>query len=149
MLKSVLYAVKRFFDTTPLGRVLNAFARHQYAIDAQLADSLMQLLQYVPLCAGAMLLCSVVMWQTIGVFVGGAIVAAVFLLYVGSTEKKLRNNEALTKSSIFSHLTASLEGLFSIRAYQCQDRFIDIYIKKINDNHTYMFGTMEGKYKNL
>jgi ABC-type multidrug transport system fused ATPase/permease subunit len=149
MLNSVLYATKNFFDTTPLGRVLNAFARHQYAIDAQLADSLMQLLQYVPLCTGAMLLCSIVMWQTIGVFVGGALVAALILLYVGGTEQKLRNKEALTKSTIFSHLTASLEGLFSIRAYECQDRFVDLYIQKIDENHKYMFGTMESKQNTL
>ena len=97
MFKSVIYAVMNFFDTTPLGRVLNAFARHQYAVDAQLADSLMQLLQYTPLCLGAMILCVSVMYQTVGVFGGGLIVATIIILYVGNVEEKLRNKEAVTK----------------------------------------------------
>jgi ABC-type bacteriocin/lantibiotic exporter with double-glycine peptidase domain len=148
MFKSVIYAVMNFFDTTPIGRVLNAFARHQYAIDAQLADSLMQLLQYTPLCMGAMILCMAVMWQTVGVFGGAAIVAALIILFLGGTEDKLRNKEAVTKSTIFSHLTATLEGLFSIRAYQCQERFVDLYEEKIDENHKFMFSMMEGKLFN-
>jgi ABC-type bacteriocin/lantibiotic exporter with double-glycine peptidase domain len=146
MFNSVIYAVMNFFDTTPIGRVLNAFARHQYAIDAQLADSLMQLLQYTPLCMGAMILCMAVMWQTVGVFGSALFVAAALLIYLGGVEEKLRNMEAVTKSTIFSHLTASLEGLFSIRAYQCQDRFIQLYEEKIDENHKYTFGVMEGKF---
>ncbi len=147
MFKSVIYAVMGFFDSTPIGRVLNAFARHQNAIDAQLNDSLMQLLQYLPLCMGAIILCIAVMYQTVGVFGGGLIVAGLLLFYMGGTEEKLRNKEAVTKSTIFSHLTATLEGLFSIRAYQCQDRFIELYNEKIDENHKYMFGMMEGKKK--
>ena len=65
MFQSVIYARMAFFDSTPIGRILNAFARHQYAIDAQLADSLMQFLQYLPLTLGAVILCIAVMWQTV------------------------------------------------------------------------------------
>ncbi len=135
-----------FFDSTPLGRILNAFARHQYATDAQLSDALMQLLQYTPLCLGAMILCSSVMYETVGVFGGSLIVAAIILVYVGNTEGQLRNQEALTKSPIFGHLTATLEGLFSIRAYECQDRFIGLNILKIDENHKYQFAMMEGMF---
>ena len=145
MFKSVVYARMSFFDTTPIGRILNAFARHQYAIDASLTDTLMQLLQYTPLVIGAMILCMAVMPQTIGVFGGATVVAAIILFFVGDVESKLRNQDAISKSSIFSHLTATLEGLFSIRAYQCEKQFIDLYSEKIDINHTYSYGTMEVK----
>jgi ABC-type multidrug transport system fused ATPase/permease subunit len=144
MFKSVIYAPMSFFDSTPLGRVLNAFARHQYAMDAQLTDALMQLLQYTPLTMGAMILCIAVMYQTVGVFGAGLVIAAILLFYVGDTEAKLRNQEAITKSPIFGHLTATLEGLFSIRAYECQDRFVQLNVQKIDENHKYQFGMMEG-----
>jgi ABC-type multidrug transport system fused ATPase/permease subunit len=120
-----------FFDSTPIGRILNAFARHQYAIDAQMTDSLMQLLQYTPLTLGAMILCMSVMYPTVGVFGSALIIAALILFYLGDVETKLRNKDALSKSTIFSHLTATLEGLFSIRAYQCEKRFIELYNQKI------------------
>ena len=145
MFKSVIFAKKSFFDSTPIGRILNAFARHQYAIDVQLADSLMQLLQYLALVVGAIALIIAVMWQTVGVFGGAAIIAAIIIVYVGDVEIKLRNQEAVTKSTIFSHLTASLEGLFSIRAYECQQRFIDLYIQKMDNNNKYTYGMMEVK----
>ena len=145
MFKSVIYAKMAFFDQTPLGRVLNAFARHQYAVDARLAESMIQALQYTPLCLGAIILVISVMYQTVGVFGGALIVGVGILWFVGNSEEKLRNRDALTKSSVFSHLTASLEGLFSIRAFQCEDRFIEMYKEKIDQNHKFMLGMMEIK----
>ncbi len=145
MFKSVVYAKMSFFDTTPIGRILNAFARHQYAVDAQLADSLMQTLQYTPLCLGAIILVISVMWQTVGVFGGALVLGIIILLFAGNSEEKIRNQDSITKSTIFSHLTASLEGLFSIRAFQCETRFINLYKDKIDQNHKYTFGMMELK----
>lgn len=145
MFKSVIFARMSFFDSTPIGRILNAFARHQYAVDAQLADYLMQLLQYLPLCMGAMILCMAVMYQTVGVFGGALLVGIVIIFFLGNVENKLRNQDAITKSTIFSHLTATLEGLFSIRAYQSEQRFIDLNSEKIDENHKYLYGMMEVK----
>jgi ABC-type multidrug transport system fused ATPase/permease subunit len=139
MFKSVIFAKMAFFNATPIGRILNGFARHQYAVDAQLSDYLMQLLQYLPLCMGAFILCMVVMYQTIGVFGGAFIIGIIIILFMGNVETKLRDQDALTRSSIFSHLTATLEGLFSIRAYQCEEGFIDLFKQKIDDNHRYQF----------
>lgn len=149
MFKSVVYAVMSFFDTTPIGRVLNAFARHQYAIDAQLSDSLFQFLQFTPVFFGAMLLIISVMYQCIGVFAGAFILAGLILFYLGGVEGILKDKDALTKSSIFGHLTATLEGLFSIRAYECQSRFIESFMDKIDENHKFQFAMMEGIACNL
>jgi ABC-type multidrug transport system fused ATPase/permease subunit len=140
MFKSVIFARMSFYNATPIGRILNGFARHQYAVDAQLSDYLMQFLQYLPLCLGAIILCIAVMYQTVGVFGGAFIVGAIIILFMGNVENKLRDQDALTRSAIFSHLTATLEGLFSIRAYQCEEHFIDLFKQKIDDNHRYQFG---------
>jgi ABC-type bacteriocin/lantibiotic exporter with double-glycine peptidase domain len=145
MFKSVVYACMNFFDTTPIGRVLNAFSRHQYAIDVTVSDSLFQMLLFLPVTAGAIVLIVVNMYETIGVFGGAAIIAALILLFLGRVEGRLKNREAVTRSTIFSHLTATLEGLFSIRAYQCQERFVVTYREKIDENHKYQFSMMEGK----
>lgn len=131
MFKSVIYARMSFFDSTPIGRILNAFARHQFTIDVQLAESLFQFLQYAPFILTSVLLIMIIMYPTIGVFAGVAILLAILLIFLGNVESKLRNHDALTKSTIFGHLTATLEGLFSIRAYQCEKRFIDMFISKI------------------
>jgi ABC-type bacteriocin/lantibiotic exporter with double-glycine peptidase domain len=145
MFNTVIYARMAFFDSTPIGRILNAFARHMYAVDAQLADYLMQMLQYTPLCLGAIILVIVVMWQTFGVFLGAAVIVALILIFLGDVETKLRNQDSITRSTIFSHLTATLEGLFSIRAYEAESRFVNLYNEKIDNNHKYQFSLMEVK----
>lgn len=145
MFKSVIFAKMSFFNATPIGRILNAFARHQYAIDAQLADSLMQLLQYLPLTLGAIILIIVVMYQTLGVFGSALFLGAIIIIYMGNVESKLRDQDALTRSHIFSHLTASLEGLFSIRAFEAENRFTNLFKQKVDENHKYLFGMNEIK----
>jgi len=85
------------------------------------------------------------MWPTVGVFGGALIVGILVLLFAGNSEEKIRNRDAITKSAIFSHLTASLEGLISIRAFQCETRFIDLFKEKIDQNHKYTFAMMELK----
>lgn len=73
----------------------------------------------------------IIMYPTIGVFGGAAILIGLLLFFLGRVESQLRNHDALSKSTIFSHLTATLEGLFSIRAYQCEERFISLFRAKI------------------
>lgn len=144
LLESVLHARMRFFDTTPIGRVLSVFARHQYAFDFQLTESLMQLLQFLPLCLGAILICMCVMYQTVGVFGSAAFICALVLLFVRGAEQKLMNKESVTKSAIPIHLTTSIEGLYSIRAYQAETRFVDEFCRRIDENHKYAYALMEG-----
>ena len=127
MFKTVISASMNFFDTTPIGRILNAFSRHMNAIDATISDSLFQMMLYLPVSAGAILLIVLNMYETLGVFGGATVLVVLLLLFLGKIEGRLKSKEAVTRSTIFSHLTATLEGLLSVRAYECEERFIKIY----------------------
>ena len=50
-----------------------------------------------------------------------------------------------SKAPIFSHLSATLEGLASIRVYNAQDRFDNQNIEKIDTNNKALFAMMQGK----
>ncbi|KAG0003216.1 Multidrug resistance-associated protein 4 [Modicella reniformis] len=54
--RKILRAPMSYYDVTPLARILNAFARHLYVVDEILPDSILELLQYLPLAIGAALL---------------------------------------------------------------------------------------------
>ena len=147
MFTCVINACMDFFDSTPIGRILNAFSRHLNAIDAQLSDSLFQLMLLLLVSVGSIAAVIGNIPETTIIFVTAAVIIAIIFLFLGRVEQRLKNQEALTRSSIFSHLTASLEGLFSIRAYECQERFLHSYNEKIDENHIYQFSMMESKIK--
>jgi hypothetical protein len=48
--------------------------------------------------------------------------------------RQLRRLNSVTRSPIFSHFGETLSGISTVRAYKCQDRFIDGMNDKIDDN---------------
>ncbi|KAI9350735.1 P-loop containing nucleoside triphosphate hydrolase protein [Obelidium mucronatum] len=122
-LKAIVRAPMSFFDSTPLGQILANFARHLYLIDDSLPESLFQVLSIAPLVLGILILVSaIVPWfiLTLPVTIGlGYYVISI----CHDAEKRLVMLEASNKSPMFSHLSTTLEGLFSIRLYNAQDSF--------------------------
>ena len=49
--------------------------------------------------------------------------------------------DSVTKSPIFSHFSETIAGVSTLRAYACQDRFINKMEKNIDDNNIYVFIT--------
>jgi hypothetical protein len=52
-----------FYDVTPLGHILSYFARHLFSVDEILPDTALQVLTFLPLVLGTMMLaCFYVPW---------------------------------------------------------------------------------------
>ncbi|ORX97979.1 P-loop containing nucleoside triphosphate hydrolase protein [Basidiobolus meristosporus CBS 931.73] len=132
VLNAIMQARMTYFDYTPLSRILNVFARHQYLIDDYLTEAALQALQFLPLVVGTLLL--------IMIIVPFSIIAVVVLLaFVGLliwhsriAEENLKMLEAYSKPQLFAHLSATLEGLSSIRVYKLQTRFDSFNLLKID-----------------
>ncbi|KAJ3067239.1 hypothetical protein HDU98_009578 [Podochytrium sp. JEL0797] len=122
-LKAIVRAPMSFFDSTPLGQILANFARHLYLIDDSLPEALFQVLSITPLVVGILVMVSaIVPWFIVTLPVTGGL--AGYLIWVcHDAEKRLAMLEASNKSPMFSHLSTTLEGLFSIRLYNAQDSF--------------------------
>lgn len=141
--RKIMRAPMSYFDVTPLARILNAFARHLYVVDEVLPDSILQLLQYMPLAIGTtILVIAIVPWSAIAVAV---LVALVWVLihYSSCADERLKGMEALTKGPIFAHMAATLDGLFSIRVYGAEERFDAFNLSRIDDNHKALFAMMQ------
>ncbi|KAF9905921.1 hypothetical protein EC991_001162 [Linnemannia zychae] len=141
--RKIMRAPMSYFDVTPLARILNAFARHQYVVDEVLPDSILQMLQYMPLAIGAaILVIAIVPWSAIAVVVLLGLVW-VLIHFSSYTDDRLKSMEAMTKGPIFAHMAATLDGLFSIRVYGAEDRFDAFNLRKIDDNHKALFAMMQ------
>jgi len=132
---SVMRAPMAFFNATPMGRILNVFAKHVNNVDELLTDSFFQALQYLPLTLGAMGLVAgtiPMMWASLLILF---FLMALFCKFAFYTEERFKALDATSKPPVYAHLTASLDGLFSIRSYDASKRFDDIMLAKIDTNH--------------
>ncbi|XP_019626252.1 PREDICTED: multidrug resistance-associated protein 4-like [Branchiostoma belcheri] len=117
---SMFHAIIRtpilFFDTNPVGRILNRFSKDMGQLDEQLPWQFVEFVQYTLLTVGVVLLAGVVNpW----VFIPVVPLLLIFLYlrqYFLATSRDVKRLEATTRSPVFSHLSATLQGLTTIRA---------------------------------
>ncbi|PPQ64144.1 hypothetical protein CVT24_008774 [Panaeolus cyanescens] len=122
-IKRVMHAPMSFFETTPLGRIMNRFSKDIDTIDNLLGDALRMFMGTLSSIVGAIILISIVLpWFLIGVFVIllGYVYAAAFYR---ASARELKRLDAVLRSSLYSHFSESLSGLTTIRAYGESDRF--------------------------
>ena len=117
MLAAVLRAPVLFFDTNPVGRVLNRFSRDLSCMDELLPDTFLDAIQILLFCVSAIVLPSVLNPWIILALLPLLVVFWMFAKYYVKTSRELRRLEALNRSPVFSHFSDTLEGLVTIRTY--------------------------------
>ncbi|KAF9223499.1 ABC transporter [Gyrodon lividus] len=133
----VLYAPMSFFETTPLGRIMNRFAKDIDTINNFIGDSLRMLTATASQIIGAIILISVVLpWFLLVVFFVSLCYFYAALFYRGSA-RELKVYAAL-RSSLYAHFSETLSGLTTIRAYGEVERFRDENIELVDiENRAY------------
>jgi ATP-binding cassette subfamily C (CFTR/MRP) protein 1 len=132
---AVLEAPTSFFDTTPIGRILNRFSS-----DVSAVDLLLMIMLGWCIFAWNMLLqfCLALAIATKGVAlivlapVCGSFLEILSLIRSPMTEVK--RMEATTRSPVYASFSETLVGLVTIRAYGFQEQFIDTMQTKIDSN---------------
>ncbi|KAJ1328496.1 hypothetical protein BSLG_010228 [Batrachochytrium salamandrivorans] len=132
LIEAVLRAPMAFYDITPLGHVLSFFARHLFLIDEFLPETALQFMFFSPLVIGTIILVVAVVpwfWATLPFY---AVLGWFAIRTCSSVQRKFQQLEASNKSPMFAHLSMTLEGLFSIRLYNVQERF-DMFNRTLID----------------
>ena len=63
----------------------------------------------------------------------------IFKRFFTVTNSKLRRLNAISESPIFSHLTETINGINSIKAYKVESAFIKTIVDRIDENNKYLF----------
>ena len=135
LLASVTSAKLRFFDTTPIGRVMNRFSKDMETVDQETSWVLISVFSDILTVTTIVVLISVI---TPAFLIAGAVITAIFtvigIAYLRSSVE-LKRLESVSRSPIFQHFGETLNGVSTIRAYGDEQRFIRENLRKINDNN--------------
>lgn len=125
MFNSIINASMRFFNTNSSGRILNRFSKDMGAIDELLPTAMLDCVQiFIVLFGIIAVVGSVNPWLLIPTFII-AIIFYFFRCFYLSTSRSVKRLEGVTRSPVFAHLNASLQGLTTIRAFEAEQTLIN------------------------
>ncbi|XP_077392260.1 ATP-binding cassette sub-family C member 4-like isoform X4 [Festucalex cinctus] len=127
MFASILRSPVHFFQINPIGRILNRFSKDIGYLDSLLPWTFVDFTQVFLQVLGVIAVSAIVMPWILIPFVP---LFAVFLYlrrYYLRTSRDIKRLEATARSPVFSHLSSSLQGLSTIRAFKVQRRFQEMF----------------------
>ncbi|XP_044316417.1 probable multidrug resistance-associated protein lethal(2)03659 [Drosophila rhopaloa] len=141
MFRGICRASLYFFNTNASGGILNRFSKDMGLVDEMLPTLIMAVIQGFLSLAGTILVISIVN----PLFLIPALILGVLIFHMRTiylkTSRAVKRLEATARSPAYSHLTASLTGLSTIRAFGAQ-RILEAEFDGYQDMHSsaaYMF----------
>lgn len=139
VLRRILRAKLRFFDKTPLGRIMNRFSKDIESIDQELTPYAEGMFAFVISCISILSLITVI---TPGFLFFACIIAYFYYLvgtYYISLSRELKRFDSITRSPIHQHFSESLTGVATIRAYGVEMRFMKHNLAAVDNNNRPFF----------
>lgn len=127
MFESILKAPVLFFDRNPIGRILNRFSKDIGHMDDLLPLTFLDFIQTLLLVVSVIAVAAAVIPWILIPLVPLAIVFVVLRRYFLETSRDVKRLESTTRSPVFSHLSSSLQGLWTIRAYKAEERCQELF----------------------
>ncbi|XP_071961483.1 ATP-binding cassette sub-family C member 9-like [Antedon mediterranea] len=134
LLRNVINVPVRFFDVTPIGRILNRFSNDTQVIDVRLNQLVNGLIRSSMSCLAALIVNTIVVPVFIAIVFPVMVAYYIVQKYFIATSRELQRLDSITKSPIFAYFSETLGGLTTIRAYKAGKRFQNLILEKINLN---------------
>jgi ABC-type multidrug transport system fused ATPase/permease subunit len=130
----ILRAPLSYFDTTPLGRIMNRFAKDQDGVDNAVLDSIRR---FVMNFANCLSIFGVILSATPLFSIPMFFILVLYYFtqkYYRNTSRELKRLESVSRSPLYAQIGETLAGLATIRAYGEQKRFLDKNMALIQTN---------------
>ena len=124
MLNRVMRSPMTFFDTTPVGRIVNRFAKDIDVCDNTLPINLRQWLSTFTNFLGTVILIMTVIPFFAIVIIPTAILFFVIQNIYVNTSRQLKRLESTSRSPIYSNFSETINGASTIRAFGLEQMFI-------------------------
>ncbi|XP_069801998.1 multidrug resistance-associated protein 1-like [Dendropsophus ebraccatus] len=134
MLDNILRLPLQFFETTPMGQVLNRFTKDIYVIDERFHYYLRTWLNCMLDVLGTILVIVVATpLFSVAIVPIGFLYLLIQRYYIASS-RQIRRLDGASRSPVISHFSETLHGASTIRAYGHQERFIGENKDVMNEN---------------
>ncbi|XP_049887652.1 ATP-binding cassette subfamily C member 4-like isoform X1 [Pectinophora gossypiella] len=135
MFHSMLRGVMRFFDANSSGRILNRFSKDIGALDELLPRFLLECIQiYLVMFSILALNAAALVWTLLPTTIILLLFYTILQIYLKSAQS-IKRLEGTTRSPVFSHMSATLNGISTIRSSGAQQRLIKDF-DRFQDIHT-------------
>lgn len=135
LVTSVSRAKFRFFDSTPLGQIMNRFSKDIENVDQEIAPVAVGVIHCMASIVTIVLLISVI---TPGFLIAGFFISILYFFigffYINSS-RDLKRLESVQRSPLYQQFGETLTGMTTIRAYGDERRFIRDNLKQVNTHN--------------
>ncbi|MCI4379456.1 hypothetical protein PGIGA_G00228450 [Pangasianodon gigas] len=123
LLRIIILAPMRLFETTPLGNILNRFSGDINIIDQHIPVTMECLIRSTLLCVSAVGVISYITPVFLIALLPLAIICYFIQKYFRVASRDLQQLEDSTQIPLLSHYSVTVEGLTTIRAFRHEQRF--------------------------
>ncbi|KAJ1704451.1 hypothetical protein LUZ63_004230 [Rhynchospora breviuscula] len=134
LLTSLFRAPMGFYDSTPLGRILSRVSADLSIVDLDLPFTFVWAMGATMNAYSNLGVLAVVTWQVLFVSVLMIVIAIRVQRYYLATAKELMRLNGTTKSLMANHLSESIAGAITIRAFEEEYRFFAKNLELIDKN---------------
>ncbi|KAF9361945.1 Canalicular multispecific organic anion transporter 2 [Mortierella sp. AD094] len=125
LLNNVLRLPMSFFDTTPVGRIVNRFSSDCFSADEQMPWAFHDMFFCFVSAFGSIIVIAVTTPLFLVIIPPVVVIFTFLQRYYIASSRNFRRIESITKSPMYQHFAETLSGVSTIRALQCNDRFIE------------------------
>ena len=141
----VLRAPMSFFDTTPLGRITNRFAKDVDVMDNNLTDAMRMYFFTIAMITSVFILI-IVYFHYFAIALGPLLVMFLFSAsYYRSSAREIKRHESVLRSEVFARFSEAVSGTASIRAYGLQDHFVNGIYKSVDQMNSAYYLTFSNQ----
>lgn len=134
MLVSVLRAPVRFFDSTPVGRIIQRFSRDIESVDVYLQWSFISVVSCI-----LQVIVSICLISTLVPLMIFVIVPILYAYYIiqknyRTPAREAKRFDSVARSPRYSHFKETLQGLVVIRSYSKESWFLESFFDKLAES---------------
>lgn len=135
LLVSVTRAKFKFFDSTPLGQLMNRFSKDLEAIDQEVAPIAVSFLGCLATIISVVILISIITPRFLIAAIFISITYFAIAKFYLSSSTDLKRLESVQRSPLYQHFGETLSGVTTIRAYGDERRFVRDNQSRVDTQH--------------